>query len=101
MYVGNVAMLNCAKKDCRYKTVYFILHVASESLMHISKLQRILTEMLFLQFYLTQHVLPVIITFSISLYKGQRPGNRAILGSILFSLQFLPNFKKVQNVSWL
>jgi hypothetical protein len=67
-YVGNVAMLNCANKDCRYMTVNFILHVASESLMHISKLQRILTEMLVLQFSLTQCALPVFITFSISLY---------------------------------
>jgi hypothetical protein len=36
-YVGNVAMLNCANKDFRYVSVQFILHVASEGLMHISE----------------------------------------------------------------
>jgi len=36
-YAGNVVMLNCANKDFRYMSVQFILHVASEGLMHISK----------------------------------------------------------------
>ena len=36
-YVGQVAMLNCANETFRYLSVQFILRVASEDLMHISK----------------------------------------------------------------
>jgi hypothetical protein len=50
---------------------------------------------------LRNSVCPVCVHYIFHFFiQGQRLGNRALLGPILFSLQFLPNFKKVQKVSW-